>query len=167
MIRKLENKDAEYMLEWMKDKDINCNFKTKFSDFSKQEVMNFIYNSYDSDNKHFAIINEDDEYQGTISLKNINNIDRNAEYSIVLRKSAIGNGVGRKATGDILRFAFEELKLHKVYLNVLSENIRAIKFYEKMNFKYEGEFKEHFFINGEFKDVKWFSIFKNKFGVKK
>ncbi len=161
ILRKLSYKDIEYMIEWMNDEDINKNFKAKFSNYTREDLIDFINTSFNSENKHFAIVNEYDEYLGTVSLKNISNIDKNAEYAIVLRKSAIGSEIAKEATKEVLRFAFNELKLYKVYLNVLSENTRAIKFYEKMNFMYEGEFKEHYNINGELKNIMWYCVFNN------
>lgn len=161
ILRKLCYKDIDYMIEWMNDEDINKNFKTKFSNYTREDLINFINTSFTPENKHFAIVNEYDEYLGTVSLKNISSIDKNAEYAIVLRKLAIGSEIAKKATKEALRFAFNELKLYKVYLNVLSENTRAIKFYEKMNFICEGEFKEHYNINGKLKNIKWYCVFNN------
>lgn len=36
-----------------------------------EKVKKFIENSFNEENKHFAIVNSSDEYLGTISLKNI------------------------------------------------------------------------------------------------
>lgn len=159
MLRKLKEKDAPFMLEWMMDEDIN-----KFFHFSKQNIslenaLNFIKTAQDmSVNRHYAVVDEKDEYLGTISLKNISLEDHNAEYAVCFRKKSIGSGISRNATEELLRIAFDELKLHKVYLNVLSDNIRAIKFYEKMGFIFEGEFIDHVCIDGEYKNLKWYAI---------
>ena len=56
-----------------------------------------------------------------------------------------------KATKNIIEFAFNKLKLKKIYLNVMSNNVRAIKFYKKMEFQYEGTFKQHIKIQNQFK----------------
>lgn len=161
-LRKLSLKDKENMYEWMVDNEINKNFRINFKNIQKDQIKNFIKNSYNKENIHLAIVNEEDEYLGTISLKNINYIDENAEYAIVLRKKALGSGVANIATNKILNIAFNDLNLKKVYLNVYSDNLRAIKFYEKMNFEYEGEFKKHLNINGEFKDIKWYAIYQEE-----
>ncbi len=100
---------------------------------------------------------------GTISLKCIDRNDLTAEYAIVLRKKAQGNGYARQATRALLDKAFTEFGLNKVYLNVLSANKRAIRFYESFGFKYEGEFKNHIVIKGEPKDLKWYAIFREDY----
>lgn len=157
-LRLLENKDVPFMLEWMADKDITCFFQNEFEKMNKKNVYEFIKKSFTDVNKHFAIIDDEDEYLGTISLKNISFKNKNAEYAIVTRKSTWGKGISNVATKEILKYAFEDLKLHKVYLNVLSNNYRAIKFYEKMGFNYEGEFKHHIKLDNKYEDLKWFGI---------
>lgn len=163
-LRKLELKDIEGILEWMKDSSINCYFRFNPDKINEKSVKEFILASQnDSENYHFAITADDDNYLGTISLKNVDNINKNAEYAISLRKSSIGKGVSKYATEQILSFGFEKLGLNKIYLNVYSDNIRAIKFYEKIGFKYEGEFINHIYSNGEYKNLRWYGIFRGNY----
>lgn len=46
MIRKLEQKDAVFMLEWMHDKDITQNFRFPFEQATLESVTRFIDNSF-------------------------------------------------------------------------------------------------------------------------
>lgn len=160
MLRRLEEKDAPFMLEWMHDETINCNFQYPFGEMTIEKVIDFIQHSFDEENQHFAIIDENDEYLGTISLKHISQKDRNAEYAIVSRKKAQGTGAAKQATQELLRYAFEELELHKVYLNVLEENARARKFYEKCGFVQEGFSKDAVRIHGKYESLAWYGIIK-------
>ena len=143
MLRKLKDKDVYLMLEWMHDPEVNKNFRFDFASMTEEKALDFISNSFDEKNQHFAIVDFNDNYLGTISLKNISEIDKNAEYAIVTRKEVWGSGVAKKATAEILHYAFNELNLHRIYLNVLDENIRANKFYRKVGFSFEGTFKDH------------------------
>ena len=161
VLRKLQKKDAPFMLEWMHDSDINCNFQASFASADLSDVYEFIDNSFSEDNQHFAFVNKEDEYMGTVSLKNISHKNKNAEYAIVSRKTAQGTGLARVATEKLLKYAFEELGMHKIYLNVLEENKRAIKFYEKTGFVYEGLSKDAVNIQGEFKNLLWYGLISN------
>lgn len=159
MLRKLMEKDAEKMLEWMHDPDINCYFRFDANDMNMERTIEFIIKSNESKtDRHYAIVNEDDEYLGTVSLKNIDYKNKKAEYAISTRKKAHGTGVAYEATKEIIRIAFEELNLNRLYLNVLSINERAIKFYEKVGFIFEGESKQDIYIRGNFYNLKWFGI---------
>lgn len=160
MLRRLEEKDAPFMLEWMHDDTINSKFQYPFGEMTIEKVKAFIENSFDEENKHFAIVDENDEYLGTISLKHISQRDRNAEYAIVTRKKVQGTGVARQATHELMKYAFEELELHKIYLNVLVENTRARKFYEKCGFEQEGIAKETVKIHGKYESIVWYGIIK-------
>lgn len=162
MLRRLEEKDAPLMLEWMHDSGINCNFQADFASSTLESVLSFINDSFHEESQNFAIIDEKDEYLGTISLKHISYKNANAEYAIVIRKKAQGTGVAMAATQELLKYAFEELKLHKVYLNVLEENVRAQKLYEKCGFVYEGRAVDAVKISGTYRNLKWYGIISNK-----
>ena len=137
-LRNLEEKDASLMLEWMHDPSIACFFRFDAMSMTEEKCIEYIRaaNS-DEKSKHFAIADENDEYLGTISLKNIDHNKKEAEYAISTRKKAHGTGAAMTATKEILRIAFEELGLKRVYLNVLAENKRANAFYSKVGFVLE------------------------------
>jgi len=162
-LRALEFKDAEYMYEWLTDTEVTKDLILGRVTFSQKKIMEFIENSWsDKRNHHFAIANEEDEYIGTVSLKNINYIDKNAEYAIVIRKRFWGKSFALMATDEIINYGFTKLNLHKIYLNALSTNFKANRFYEKMGFLRENVFKEHVYINGSFTDLTWYCIFNTK-----
>lgn len=166
-LRRVEEKDAGGMLEWMQDPRIQRGFRFNAGSRDMESVLHFIQHAgtqlIDGNDIHYAIVDEFDEYLGTISLKDIDLTDKRAEYAICLRKKAQGKGIAAEATSEILRLAFEEYGLEKVYLNVLSENKRAIRLYERMGFTYEGEFRKHLFLRGEYKSLKWYSMLKEEY----
>ncbi len=159
LLRELEQKDAARMIEWMHDDYINKWYKYPFAEMTLNKAESFIKSSNDNENtRHFAVTNENDEYCGTISLKNIDKDNSNAEMAIVLRKECHGTGMAKKATDELFEIAFNEYNLHKVYLNVLDDNKRAISFYEKIGMNQEGISKESVLINGVYRDLAWFGI---------
>jgi diamine N-acetyltransferase len=162
-LRTLQYKDAQLMLEWLNDKDCTQFLQLSRFSFSMDKVNEFIRDaSRGGNNRHYAIVSPDDEYLGTVSLKEINHVDKNAEYAISLRKKAMGRGIAKRATQEILSIAFMELNLNKVYLNVLSENKRAISLYSKIGFIREGVFVNHILLNGEFKNLEWHRLLKSE-----
>ena len=156
-LRPLRSEDAPLMLEWMQDPSIACFFRFDATSMTEEKCRIFIASANaDPDSRHYAIADEQDRYLGTISLKNIK--DGRAEYAISTRKCAHGTGAALQATRDILRIAFDELGLDAVYLNVLTENLRANAFYRKAGFCYTHTEKNALEIRGENKDLNWYAI---------
>lgn len=168
-LRKLKKSDAPLMLEWMNDKEIQSVFRFDAGQKDLQTVVDFIDRAdttlrHEGD-IHFAVCDERDEYLGTVSLKKVDLNNKKAEYAISLRKAAHGTGVATEATRQILRLAFEEYGLERVYLNVLSDNMRAIHFYEKFGFLYEGTFRKDLLLRGEYKALNWYSMLKEEYEI--
>lgn len=158
-LRKLQQKDAPLMLEWMHDPSIACFFRFDAMSMTEKKCIEYIRTANSDENsKHFAIADENDEYLGTISLKNIDKEKKEAEYAISTRKKAHGTGSAMAATKEVLRIAFGELGLERVYLNVLSENGRANAFYLKAGFRFERREEHAVEIRGDRKSLNWYAI---------
>ena len=156
-LRPLEEKDAAGMLEWMTDPSITQYFRFDASSVTLKGCREFIANANkQADCRHYAIADAQDEYLGTISLKNI--ADGAAEYAISTRRSAHGTGAAMAATRRILEIAFQELDLKRVYLNVLKDNGRANAFYRKAGFRFVREEENALIIRGEKKSLNWYEI---------
>lgn len=158
-LRELQEKDAPYMLEWMKDPSISCFFRFDAQDMTEDSCRQFILDSTKNAScRHYAIADETDEYLGTVSLKNINCEKGEAEYAISTRKKAHGTGAALEATRRILQIAFYDLNLERVYLNVLAENQRANAFYRKAGYRFNYSEENAVEIRGEKKTLNWYEI---------
>ncbi len=164
LLRKLKIEDAPLMLEWMHDEDV-CEFMGRnFSEFQLCNCENFIENSLtDEKNLHLAIADENDEYMGTVSLKEIDMDTLSAEFAITVRKKAMGKGFSKFGMENIIKKGFEELGLETIIWNVSKKNIRANKFYQKHNYDeldiIPDKFKN---IYPNWKEMNWFCVIKKK-----
>jgi RimJ/RimL family protein N-acetyltransferase len=101
---------------------------------------------------------------GLTFLKNINFIHSKAEFAIFIGdKNERGKGYSKEATLQTLRFAFNQLGLNRIYLFVQSNNIAAIKLYEKTGFQKEGELRNSVYKKGEFLNEIVMGIIKEDF----
>lgn len=163
-LRRLELTDAEPMLEWMLEPSIYEKMQYDPAKQSLEGCRRYIENSWtDRVNIHCAITNEKNEYLGTVSLKHVDMQNRNAEFAIALHPKAMGKGISKEALRLIMRKAFEELGLNKVYLYVRRDNERAVAFYKKCNLEYEGCFREQLYVNGTYKDLCWYALRKESY----
>ena len=111
-----------------------------------------------------AIVEEDDEILGLVSLTDINHVNQSAELHIMIGDSENqGKGLGTFAVKEILSHAFNNLNLHRVELGVLESNTRAIHLYEKCGFVREGLKREFCYKNGKFENLLVYSCLKNEF----
>ena len=85
-LRQLQLKDAPLMLEWMHDPDVVRYMHTDFASKTLTDCERFIQAAKNSaENLHYAVVNDEDEYMGTVSLKQIR--DGKAEFAITVRAS--------------------------------------------------------------------------------
>lgn len=133
-LRRLEQKDAPLMLEWMHDPSVVKNLQSHFAAKTLDDCKAFIQAAEDeNENLHLAITDDNDEYMGTISLKNIH--DGTAEFAITIRKCAMGNGYSRDGMTEIIKRGFDELGLNKIFWCVNPVNQRAVRFYDKYGYQ--------------------------------
>ncbi len=69
---------------------------------------------------------------GTISLENIDNINRTATLGIFIGdKNYRNKGYGTEAIKLLLEYGFRYMNLYNIKLDLMEFNIRALKCYEK------------------------------------
>jgi len=78
-----------------------------------------------------------------------------------------GQGYATEVCKEVLKYAFEQMKLNRLQANHMVRNPASGRVLEKLGFKYEGLHKEAYVKDGEFVDLKFYSLlssdyFKNK-----
>lgn len=103
------------------------------------------------------------KFIGTVRLT-IDEKEKRARYAIGIQDSSkLGMGFGTETTKLILKYAFEELKLHKVDLRVLDFNKRAIECYKKCGFVIEGIDREGAYIEDKWESDLFMSILDHEY----
>ena len=106
---------------------------------------------------------EDDRLIGDIGLDGIQWTHGDTFVGIGLgEREYWGKGFGTDAMQVILRYAFTELNLHRVSLNVFGYNPRAMKSYEKAGFKFEGRMRGMLHRDGRRWDIVFMGILREE-----
>lgn len=157
-LRELKIQDAPLMLEWMHDSEIVKYLRADFMSKTINDCIDFIEVAQNSkENLHLAVVDDNDEYMGTVSLKHIS--DRSAEFGITVRSCAMGKGFAKYAMQNIISKGFTELALIEIYWCVSPNNRRALRFYDKQSYQRCIKPKENeYYSNDETNSMIWYHV---------
>ena len=114
--------------------------------------------------KIFAIKTHDGDYLGNLELRDIELISGRAEVGIILGEAqAQGQGYGTEAVRLVCRFAFRELRLHRLFARVLEHNKRAQNTFRRCGFVQEGAERQAHFAGGRHWDVILYGLLRQEF----
>ena len=106
---------------------------------------------------------EDDRLLGQIDLEVTSWGGRDAFVGIGIGEREFwGKGYGTDAMSLTLRYAFAELNLRRVTLNVFEFNERAIRSYEKIGFRLEGRQRQAIIREGRRWDILYMGILREE-----
>jgi RimJ/RimL family protein N-acetyltransferase len=167
VLRSPEEEDGAAYHRWANDPEVTHTLETRYPT-SVAFFESALADPPDPDGRvlTFSIENAEGELIGRIGLAAIDRDNGHAELGIVIGEpDAWGKGYGAEATRLMLRFAFEEMRLEKVYLGVLEYNERALKMYAACGFRRDGCRRRHYFHRGRHWDVYELSILRDEFAT--
>jgi RimJ/RimL family protein N-acetyltransferase len=99
-----------------------------------------------------------------IGYTNFNDIDwfsDTAQFGILLGPAECrGRGIGGEVLSEMIKIAFESLRLYKLYVRVAAFNPAAQKMFADAGFVLEGVLKEHYELNDARHDVVLMALFR-------
>ena len=125
-----------------RDKEVDY-FTGSTSNFESKTIENYYLNSLEDSSRYDFLIWSNDKVIGEVVLNEIDLIVMSAHF----------RGIGKFATKSILDFAFNDLILKRVGLEVFDYNKRAIKLYEKVGFQREGRLRNAMIHEGNYSDI--------------
>lgn len=132
--------DKELINDYLKmvnDKEIQKLIYTEPYTFSYEEELSWIKIQLDDKKDIFSMIEKDtNEFIGNIEIDK-----NNKELGICITRDKQDKHYGYESIKRILEYAYNEMKLDEVVLNVHGDNKRAIKCYENCGFVIDGEGK--------------------------
>lgn len=154
-LRLMTYDDTEHIIRWRNSDEVRKNFIYQVL-FTRESHENWIKTMVETGKVVQMMICEVKTglAVGSVYVRDIDTTHQKAEYGIFIGEDAArGRGYGTAAAKLMIRYCFEELGLHRLFLRVYANNIQAIRSYEKAGFVKEAYLREDVCIDGEFKDI--------------
>lgn len=135
-LRPMETDDTERIVNWRNHEWVRRNFI--YQDlFTIEGHLNWIRTQVETGRVvQFIICLSGGREIGSVYFRDIDRDAGIAEYGIFIgEKDAVGCGYGTEAAREALKFAFTKLKLGRVFLRFLADNIGARRSYEHAGFR--------------------------------
>jgi len=164
ILRAFEREDAERCYRWMNDPNIVRTLKSRYP-IAFQNEIDWLERaiSVSDGERHFAIERRDDRsHIGNASIHDIDWVSRTASFGLFVGEpSAWNRGFGSDAIGTLVRFAFDEMNLRKLRINIFDYNERAKHVLETHGFVQEGRLRQEFYREGTYHDIVILSVFRD------
>lgn len=150
-LSKIKKEDMEIIYGWFSDSEF-----LKYYDYyppvslNKDEVDK-IFNDYENSSKSKVFsVRLNETIIGIAGFDDIVGENQVGTLFIGLgNENKRGKGYGKEAMKLLLEYGFMNLNFHRIQLNVLEFNEKAINLYEKCGFKKEGIFREFVLREGK------------------
>ncbi|HAA1524277.1 UDP-4-amino-4,6-dideoxy-N-acetyl-beta-L-altrosamine N-acetyltransferase [Campylobacter jejuni] len=136
----LNSQEINLIFKWRNHSDISQFMKTKQIDF--EEHLRFIRNLHQDSSKKYFLVFQDEQIVGVIDFINI--AAKSCEFGLYANPNL--KGVGQILMNEIIKYAFEILKIKSLKACVFKQNKRALNLYLKNNFYIDGEDEEMFYL---------------------
>lgn len=105
----------------------------------------------------WAISSTTGDFMGAIGFNDLIEEHKKAEFGFWLLPKFWRKGYITEAAGEVIKYGFEKLKLHRIEAYVESNNLASILTLKKLNFKNEGRMVDCEYKNGEFISIDIFA----------
>ena len=107
--------------------------------------------------------NNSNKHVGNIHLSQIKPYHNNCMLGIVLSKDFTGKGYAFEAVNLVTKHAFETMNIHRIQINVIERNDRAVNLYERAGAVKEGRLREAFYYQNKYHDILIYSVLKDEY----
>lgn len=159
-LRPMTEEDTDLIVAWRNKPDVKNNFIYQ-ADFTREGHLYWLHEVVEKGCACQMMICDraNDTPLGSVYIRDIDHVHHKGEYGIFIgEEAARGRGIGTEAAKLMIRYGFDELGLHRIYLRALAGNGQAIRSYEKAGFRQEGYLKDDVCIRGKFVDIVWMAI---------
>ena len=129
-------------------------------------AQRFLYDAerYNQGGQKFILfLFEKDELIGSVGFTRIDRSDRRGELGFWIDSDHAGRGTMTAACHLLLRHGFSLLRLNRIVLQAQTDNLPSRRIAEKLNFTHEGTLRQHFRLNGQFRDLETYALLREDY----
>lgn len=149
---------------WFEDQEV-CRYNSHGKLFkNKAYFKDYLSELHRDDRMVWAICHVDDGHIGNASLQNISQINRTAEFAIILGdKRHWGKGLGHLVLRQLFEHGFHKLNLDRIYCGLAAPNEGMKRLAVSLGMTLEGNRRQHLFIEGRRVDMLEYGILRAEF----
>lgn len=154
-LRPITPEDTEDIIRWRNSEAVRTHFIYQ-KPFTRQSHEAWLRDMVDTGRvvQMMICLKENDKAVGSVYIRDIDPVYKKGEYGIFIGEpEARGCGIGTLAAELMIRYAFETLGLHRLFLRAFADNRQALRSYEKAGFQQEAYLKEDVCIDGVYRDI--------------
>ena len=157
LLRSIQDDELPLMLSWRNESSVRQNMYTTH-EITMSEHLIWWKPIKGSDRHRYFMYEYGGVPLGIVGFTSIDSVSQNSSWAFYASPDA-PKGTGSRMEALALDYAFEELRLYKLYCEVLAFNAPVIKLHKKFGFIVEGVLREQHKHDGEFTDIYRLGLF--------
>lgn len=166
IIKPLEKKYLEDVRRLRNHRSVHAFLTTTSLITKKMQEVWFKKLQTDKSRLYFTIHLLDDTFIGIIRSDQWDKVNLNIRIGMDIREDYRGHGYAKEGYRYYLKYLFEDLHMHRVWLEVLDFNSIARSLYNKLGFKKEGVLREAVYRERKYHDYIVMSLLKHEYEKK-
>lgn len=162
-LRAVEREDLPRFQRWLNDKEVYAGLQI-YLPLSRIDEENWFENMLKCPPEEHSLAIEVCQgdawvHVGSCGFHGIDHRLGSGELGIFIgEKQFWGQGYGTQVMRMLLQHGFQTLNLHRIFLRVFENNLRAIRSYERAGFVHEGRMRQAEYQDGRYLDVLLMSV---------
>ena len=164
-LRRFQQKDGDDVLQnWSSDEAMQAlygepayNTKEAVEELLAQYIAGYKKKEY----YRWAIVEKKSQTCiGQIAFYMVDSKNHLAEIEYCIGRTFQGKGYATEATKAIIEFGFEQIGFYRIQICHKSQNIPSKRVIEKCGFRYEGTFRDYFYMEGIYTNRVYYALLK-------